>query len=142
MRKSKLYVYCGKKGNEKEIVFKAFNKTDIMDYLETTRYEINYKCWEESSLNINTYHDGKIDVDLTEKSSHSQPERIVAPIILKNLFCSDLINIEEMIKAFLTSFPNPEKFSAVTRCKFQNGIIEVSMAKCDIKGHILIERVA
>ena len=65
MRQSKLYAYTDKSG--KETVFRAFNKEDIKKYLNTTNYDVNKNCWEESSLNINTYYEGRIDRDLTEK---------------------------------------------------------------------------
>ena len=62
-KKPKLYVYVHADGSDS--VFRAYTKQDIRKHLNVTKYKITLYCWEESSLNINTYHDETEIIDLT-----------------------------------------------------------------------------
>ena len=62
-KKPKLYVYVHADGSDS--VFRAYTKQDIRKHLNVTRYKIAVDCWEESSLNINTYHNDLEITDLT-----------------------------------------------------------------------------
>ena len=62
-KKAKLYVYvCNDRSDS---VFKAYTKEDIRKHLGVTNYKIATDCWEESSLNINTYFNEIDIIDLT-----------------------------------------------------------------------------
>jgi len=62
-KKPKLYFYVHDDGSDS--VFRAYTKQDIRKHLNVTKYRITLYCWEESPLNINTYHDETEIIDLT-----------------------------------------------------------------------------
>jgi len=64
------YVYCNYENGIGELVFRAYNKKDIREYLNISKYDIGRNCYEESQINIKCiYADFKI-IDLTnEKES-------------------------------------------------------------------------
>jgi len=62
---AKYYIYCNYTNGIGELVFKAYSKKDIREYLKVSRYDIGVNCYEESQININYYHTNSKIIDLT-----------------------------------------------------------------------------
>jgi len=62
---AKYYVYCNYDNGIGELVFRAYNKEDIREYLNVSKYDIGRNCYEESQINISYYHTNSKIIDLT-----------------------------------------------------------------------------
>jgi len=62
---AKLYVYSNYENDIGELVFKAYSKKDIREYLDVSKYDIGRNCYEESQINISYYYTNSKIIDLT-----------------------------------------------------------------------------